>query len=141
MPRIARLFKSLTFTQTVVYLSVAFDSTFCQCFLFFLSLSFLCKGAYLWSGVLHYRFILSFGTTVPYYSKWLWHSSDSVSQTLSTWIKACITGVGWEKSTFVFKSYTSVVVIQKLICIQCMYIYTYSTSKLLVETKKFLFSE
>lgn len=67
------------------------------------SLSFLCKRATLWSGILLYGFILLLGITVPYFSKWFWHSSGNILQSLTVW---CRMG----RSTFVFKSDTSIVV-------------------------------
>lgn len=65
MPGMLRLLKSVTFTQTEICLSVAFDPDITSVG----SLSLSQKGASLWSGVLLYGFSLLLGTVAPYFSK------------------------------------------------------------------------
>lgn len=88
------------------------------------------KGASLWSGVLLCGFILFFGMTIPYFSKWLWDSSGNGSQTWTMWVKVHTTAAEWKisLSTSVFKSDTSILVIQRLLCVQFIYIHTQSFS-------------
>lgn len=84
------------------------------------------KGASLWSGVLFYGFILFFGITIPYFSKWLWDSSGSGSQTWTMWVKVHTTAAEWKisLSTSVCKSDTLILVIWRLFCVQFIYVHT-----------------